>query len=765
MVLDFGLTKKSTVSHSISSTKLSSLKHKRRADKKRQASSKDYCASSSDSEDESSYYSDYSYDNLYDEAELDEYRQSHHKKMAHLNSSQSLENVLDFEQVEQEIIADYTLKLAADLEAEWYQQSHQAPPPAQQQQQQQTILPPAPAESDDDVEDEDDVEESDDFLDSLDEVHTRFLLNVPPEELSTSERIFFQLEQAWWYYEDLICDKLEQDLGYCPLPRFANMKPFSKRLFDFSPLLRDLDFHKLWREFAAYKRKISTYGCILLNEACTHVVLCQMYKSNTWTFPAGKINQNEKGIDAAARETYEETGFDPHCTKEGGLTHQWFKTGQTDKITWKFPLEDPNDALTFVEQPSGKRRTCYVCKGVPEDFPFDPVCRKEVDNIEWIDLRNIKEYKSFAVTPFIGQLKKWIKRQNNPKAKKKKERKSKSRPKSRSKSSQKGERDKSSSRQRGSVNKKDKRTLVDSGLMTSMGDATRWTEQEMFEANSKLQGGRTVEYDGNPHAFAEDGFGVDDEATGRKRVDPHAFRVVGGSFMNSEYGDKLATAAGPSNYQPLVRDAPADGELQPFFSEQGATPWGDVVEEVKSEDGIDENPRDDGADPSQEQLSMLRKDLVISNKKEKSKKSKSKKESSSRKQEIQPPVSGDYDYNNPDNDNELMIFATDKEITARRQREYELEKQQQQKRQQKDVSQSEKHALRTERLRAQYNEDMKFVHNWVKNLPNPVDFQIENVDAIIDQHFGKTPGSGSKVVKTKKSKRHSSTQREKENRM
>lgn len=222
---------------------------------------------------------------------------------------------------------------AADLEAEYEQQ--QGPPEAVQ------------------------GEESEHFLDCLDEVHTRFVLNVPQEELSTSERIFFQLEQAWWYYEDLICDKMEQETGVCNLPRFANLKPFSKRLFEFSPLLRHLEFGKLWKEFAIYKRKISTYGCILLNKDCTRVVMCKMYKSNTWTFPAGKINQNEIGIEAAARECYEEVGFDPHCVL-GGRTKEWLDNGETEQLQWNRPLRDPEDALTFVEQPSGKRRTC--CK-------------------------------------------------------------------------------------------------------------------------------------------------------------------------------------------------------------------------------------------------------------------------------------------------------------------------------------------------------------------------------------------------------------------
>jgi len=116
----------------------------------------------------------------------------------------------------------------------------------------------------------------------------------------------------------------------------------------------------LWEEFSIYKRKKSTYGCILLNRDCTHLVLCQLYNSDVWTLPAGKINHNEIGIDAAARETYEETGFDPHCIY-GGLTKEWLDSGDSDsKITWKRPLDDPHDMLTYVEQPSGKRRT--VCK-------------------------------------------------------------------------------------------------------------------------------------------------------------------------------------------------------------------------------------------------------------------------------------------------------------------------------------------------------------------------------------------------------------------
>jgi mRNA-decapping enzyme subunit 2 len=181
----------------------------------------------------------------------------------------------------------------------------------------------------DDNQQEDKMMHSQAFLDAIEDVHTRFILNLPQEELATSNRLFFQIEQAWWFYEDLICDELEDDAmnqqsnnisplqqqQYSQLPRFKKMYTFARKMFEISSLLSPFlsDFDQMWQEFSKYKRKISTYGTILLNTDCTKVVLCQEYHGKAWTFPAGKVNQNERGRDAAARETYEETGFDPTC--------------------------------------------------------------------------------------------------------------------------------------------------------------------------------------------------------------------------------------------------------------------------------------------------------------------------------------------------------------------------------------------------------------------------------------------------------------------
>lgn len=498
------------------------------------------------------------------------------------------------------------------------------------------------------------------FQNALEDVHTRFILNLPPEELATTDRIFFQLEQAWWYYEDIICDEMDDpsssntaatttwmDMSAgqggaattaatdtvtstpitkevrvatsasVDLPRFPKLQPFCRKMFEISPLLSPLlgQFDELWAEFSQYRRKISTYGTILLNQDCTAVVLCQDYNGKSWTFPAGKVNQGETGIEAGARETYEETGFDPNCNM--GLTKAMREVNEN--LPWNSLREE--DALRYTEGGgSGKLRTCYVCHGVPEEFPFAPVARKEVSDVRWHDLNDLPK-KSFAVIPFLKGLKHWIRRNAVASARKgeggsavKGRSASNKREKSTSRSMK---RDVSGKRERGSGGSSSRYSTpgknsvisdADSDLILSglgkVGQDNRWSEEDMFRVNEKLIG-RKIEYDGNPQVFATKGF---------NGVDPHAFRVVGGGFMNSGK-DELAPAPTLDKLQPLFRsqgrgdredgnyhdggyDDDSDGtlsedDLKPFFSDAGATPWGEVVMEAKSPARSKRQPRDE----------------------------------------------------------------------------------------------------------------------------------------------------------------------------
>jgi mRNA-decapping enzyme subunit 2 len=396
------------------------------------------------------------------------------------------------------------------------------------------------------------------YQDALDDVHARFLLNLPHEELATTDRIFFQLEQAWWFYEDFICDQSELNL-----PRFKNLKPFAIKMFEISPILQPLSsqFQKMWEEFGQYKRNISTFGTILLNVDCTKLVLCQVWNGKAWTFPAGKVNQNESGTEAGARETYEETGFDPNCQLGLAKLMKDAANAQGENLPWTSLKED--DALVFMD--AGKRRTCYVCKGVPDDFPFEPVARKEISAVKWHELDNLPK-PSYAVIPFMTQLRNWIRKNSN-----KSRKKNRGDTPNRKTSTPKNPRSRNSSR--GKV-RDENDPLAASGL-AQVGDESGWSEEEMFKANEKLIG-RKVEYDGNPHLFAEQGF---------QGIDPHAFRVVGGSFMNSGGITKLAPAPDQSRLQPLFRSQAVDDverDLQPFFSDSGEAPWGSLADDFNT---------------------------------------------------------------------------------------------------------------------------------------------------------------------------------------
>lgn len=552
------------------------------------------------------------------------------------------------------------------------------------------------------------------FLDAMEEVHTRFVLNLPSEELESSNRLFFQIEQAWWFYEDIICDEMQEGdtiessagpasyaaaLSKKSLPRFKKLLPFARKFIELSPMLSPLmdQFDALWKEFSIYRRAISTYGTILLNKDCTKVLLCQDYAGKSWTFPAGKVNQGEGGIDAGARETYEETGFDPNCNLG---TTKTMKEVCPD-LPWNALRHE--DKLHYTEQDgSGKLRTCFICHGVPEDFPFAPVARKEVIAVEWHDISDLPK-KTFAVIPFMKGLKAWI-RKNVKSSRSKTPAKSIDRSNSKLKKRA-GSKVKERNSSRGSRHSSPKKiltksndNLIQAGL-AKVGDDTRWSEEEMFKVNEKLIG-KKIEYDGNPQVFASKGF---------NGVDPHSFRVVGGGFMNSGTSE-IANNPDQSRLQPLYRKEDNgsdrdvdDDELKPFFSEDGITPLDDVISNEKktskkkskrsnsssSRSSNNASPMAVTQDTKHEnnQIHSNMPGLAILNMLRGSKKD---------KQVSTIPVA--------EEDGGVDVFMTDKEITAKSQKE--------------KTKATECQTLGTKPLKSlEENEDFLFLKEWVTNLP------------------------------------------------
>jgi len=220
----------------------------------------------------------------------------------------------------------------------------------------------------------------------LEDLSSRFILNLPDEELSSLERICFQVEQAHWFYEDFI---REQNPNLPSLP----LKKFSAMLFHACPLLHQWsdDHEQAFNTFMQYKTRVPVCGAIMLNDTMEKCILVKGWKSSSgWGFPKGKINEDEPPPTCAIREVLEETGYN-----------------LAGKINPKDVIE-----MSIREQ----KISLFIVPGVPEDFPFKTKTRKEISKIEWFKLTDLPTWKRnkaspgkfYLISPFIGSLKAFI---------------------------------------------------------------------------------------------------------------------------------------------------------------------------------------------------------------------------------------------------------------------------------------------------------------------------------------------------------------------
>ncbi|KAJ4151263.1 hypothetical protein LMH87_011974 [Akanthomyces muscarius] len=236
--------------------------------------------------------------------------------------------------------------------------------------------------------------------DWLDDLCVRFIINLPQEDLSSVERICFQVEEAQWFYEDFI-RPLDPSLPSMTL------RTFCLRIFQHCPLLASFSVENhlaAFEVFLQYKTRIPVRGAILLNHDMDSVVLVKGWKKGAnWSFPRGKINKDEDDLDCAVREVYEETGMD---LRAHGLVPT---TGKPKYIE-----------IAMREQ----QLRLYVFRDVPMDYNFEPQTRKEISKIQWYKLSELPTFrkknsqnqnepavganKFYMVAPFLVPLKKWV---------------------------------------------------------------------------------------------------------------------------------------------------------------------------------------------------------------------------------------------------------------------------------------------------------------------------------------------------------------------
>ncbi|KAL8786013.1 MAG: hypothetical protein Q9195_008395 [Heterodermia aff. obscurata] len=245
------------------------------------------------------------------------------------------------------------------------------------------------------------------LVDWLDDLCVRFIINLPKEELLQVERICFQVEEAQWYYEDFI-RPLDPELPS------LNLKTFCLRIFQHCPLLSQYSSHHhltAFQEFLAYKTRVPVRGAILVNHDLDSVILVRGWKTGaSWSFPRGKINKDERDIDCAIREVYEETGY--HIREAG--------------------LVPADEDVKYIEMTMRDQHVrLYIFRDVPMDTRFEPRTRKEIGKIQWYKISELPTQKKgknsqadgiakdlanhanrfYMVAPFIYGLKKWISQQ------------------------------------------------------------------------------------------------------------------------------------------------------------------------------------------------------------------------------------------------------------------------------------------------------------------------------------------------------------------
>jgi mRNA-decapping enzyme subunit 2 len=207
------------------------------------------------------------------------------------------------------------------------------------------------------------------------DVEARFLYTLPRDELRSADRLFFQIEEAHWFYSDFLRKK------YTYLPSFY-LKGFAAEIFKHCALFQNCenDVDELFRHFVTYRSRIPVYGCVLLNPAMDKVALAQAWGGKSWGFAKGKLNEGEGEMACAVRETLEETGYDAE--------------GHTNE----------RDSISMVVQ--GKLVKLYYATDTPEDFPFEPQTRYEVQQVKFFPLDDLP--KTFNVLPFLNGIRRWI---------------------------------------------------------------------------------------------------------------------------------------------------------------------------------------------------------------------------------------------------------------------------------------------------------------------------------------------------------------------
>ena len=230
----------------------------------------------------------------------------------------------------------------------------------------------------------------------VEDLLVRFVINCPPEDLSSVERELFHFEEASWFYTDFI------RLINPNLPSLK-IKQLSQLFIKLCPVIWKWDnvrVDEALLKFSRYKKTIPVRGAAIFNENLNKILLVKGTESDSWSFPRGKISKDEDDVACCIREVKEEIGFD-----------------LTDYI---------NDYQFIERNITGKNYKIYLVKGVSENTVFKPQARNEIEKIQWFDFKklakimfkngnsgNCGSLKFYLINSMMKPLSLWLKHERN----------------------------------------------------------------------------------------------------------------------------------------------------------------------------------------------------------------------------------------------------------------------------------------------------------------------------------------------------------------
>lgn len=212
-------------------------------------------------------------------------------------------------------------------------------------------------------------------------VHHLYMKFVQPVVRTASPiSLMSRLQTAHWFYVDHVQSALLGGPQVKPSLTFTAFLHHFVRLLHWKPHEVRTRLKAFWKFNATVPRA----GGLLLNAAQTKLVLVRAPGAKRWSFPVGKVHEDEHTEPepehlCAVREVFEETGF----------------LGQLTAETRSFTYH--------------KRRALhrlFVFENVPEDYAFSPLSAQEIAEVRWIPFADLTQYLSrslcTALVAFLG---------------------------------------------------------------------------------------------------------------------------------------------------------------------------------------------------------------------------------------------------------------------------------------------------------------------------------------------------------------------------